>query len=230
MDFSGWLKLTLVDYNNHIATTFFMAGCNFRCPFCQNSDLVLRPNEAPIIPWEELRKYLIKRQGIIEGVCITGGEPTLMPDLEEKIREIKALGYDVKLDTNGSNPEIVKRLLDEHLLDYIAMDIKNCDKNYGKTIGLKTVDMEKIKQSISLIMNEAPDYEFRTTIIDEFHSEENIKEMANLIQGAKRLFLQHYIDSEHCIEHGFHEVSKEKATHYMEVLNELGIPTKLRGY
>ena len=229
MDFSGWLKLTLVDYDNHIATTFFSAGCNFRCPFCQNSDLVLRPAEAPIIPWEELKKYLIKRQGMIEGVCITGGEPTLMPDLEDKIREIKSLGYDVKLDTNGSNPEVVERLLKEHLLDYVAMDIKNSKGGYSKTIGLKDVDMNKIKRSIALIMT-APDYEFRSTIIDEFHSEESIKGMAELIKGAKRMFLQHYVDSKYCIEHGFHEVSKEKATHYMDILNKLGIPTKLRGY
>lgn len=229
MDFSGWLKLTLVDYDNHIATTFFTAGCNFRCPFCQNSELVLTPDKAPRIPWEELVKYLKKRQGIIEGVCITGGEPTLMPDLEEKIREIKSLGYDVKLDTNGSHPEIVERLLNEHLVDYIAMDIKNSEDNYPSTVGLKDVDMGKIKKSISLVMK-APDYEFRTTIFEEMYDEESFKGIAKLIKGAKRLFLQHYIDSKYCIEHGFHEISKEKATHYAELLNELGIPTKLRGY
>lgn len=229
MDFSGWLKLTLVDYDNHIATTFFTAGCNFRCPFCHNSDLVLRPKETPTIPWSELMAYLKKRQGILDGVCITGGEPTLMPDLEEKIKDIKSLGYHVKLDTNGSNPDVLKRLLDQNLLDYVAMDIKNSEAKYSETIGLTNVDMDKIKQSISLIKT-MPDYEFRTTIIDEFHSEESIRQMAELTNGAKKMFLQHYIDSEHCIQHGFHEVDKEKATHFADILNELGIPTKLRGY
>lgn len=229
MDFSGWLKLTLVDYDKHIATTFFTAGCNFRCPFCHNSDLVLRPNETIKIPWEELLAYLKKRQGVLDGVCITGGEPTLMPDLEEKIRDIKALGYEVKLDTNGSNPDVLKRLLDQNLLDYVAMDIKNSESRYPRTIGLEKVDMDKIKQSIALIKS-MPDYEFRTTIIDEFHDEESVKEMALLIKGAKKMFLQHYIDSEHCIERGFHEVNKEKATRFMDILNDNGIPTKLRGY
>lgn len=230
MDFSGWIKVTLVDYDNHIATTFFTAGCNFRCPFCQNSDLVLRPDETIRIPWEELKKYLIKRQGVIEGVCITGGEPTLMDDLKEKIKEIKAIGYAVKLDTNGSHPEVIGSLLNEHLIDYIAMDIKNSEENYAKTIGLNQIDIQNIKKSISLIINRCPDYEFRSTIIDEFHDETSIKGIAELIKGAKRMFLQHYVDSEHCIERGFHEISKEKATHYMKVLNDLGIPTKLRGY
>lgn len=229
MDFSGWLKLTLVDYDNHIATTFFTAGCNFRCPFCHNSDLVLRPKEAPVIPWNELLAYLKKRQGVIEGVCITGGEPTLMPDLEEKIREIKSLGYDVKLDTNGSNPEVVKRLLDEKLVDYIAMDIKNSEERYAETIGLDSIDIDKIKQSIEIIKT-APNYEFRTTIMEELHDEESIRGMAKLIGNASKMFLQHYIDSEYCIKHGFHEVEKEKATRYAEILTELGIPTKLRGY
>ena len=229
MDFSGWLKLTLVDYDNHIATTFFTAGCNFRCPFCHNSDLVLRPDEAPKIPWETLLAFLKKRQGVLEGVCITGGEPTLMPDLEEKIRQIKALGYDVKLDTNGSRPEVIQHLLDEHLLDYIAMDIKNSPERYAETIGLKDVDLETIQKSIAIIKT-APDYEFRTTIMDELFDEESIRSLGKFISGAKRLFLQHYVDSEHCIVGGFHEVSKEKATAYANILNEMGIETKLRGY
>ncbi len=189
----------------------------------------MRPKETPTIPWSDLMAYLKKRQGILDGVCITGGEPTLMPDLEEKIRDIKSLGYHVKLDTNGSNPVILKRLLDQNLLDYVAMDIKNSEAKYSETIGLTNVDMDKIKQSIALIKT-MPDYEFRTTIIDEFHNEESIRQMAELIKGAKKMFLQHYIDSEHCIQRGFHEVNKEKATHFADILNEHGIPTKLRGY
>ncbi len=189
----------------------------------------MRPKETPTIPWSDLMAYLKKRQGILDGVCITGGEPTLMPDLEEKIRDIKSLGYHVKLDTNGSNPVILKRLLDQNLLDYVAMDIKNSEAKYSETIGLINVDMDKIKQSIALIKT-MPDYEFRTTIIDEFHNEESIRQMVELIKGAKKMFLQHYIDSEHCIQRGFHEVNKEKATHFADILNEQGIPTKLRGY
>ncbi len=189
----------------------------------------MRPKETPTIPWLDLMAYLKKRQGILDGVCITGGEPTLMPDLEEKIRDIKSLGYHVKLDTNGSNPVILKRLLDQNLLDYVAMDIKNSEAKYSETIGLTNVDMDKIKQSIALIRT-MPDYEFRTTIIDEFHNEESIRQIAELIKGAKKMFLQHYIDSEHCIQRGFKEVNKEKAAHFADILNEHGIPTKLRGY
>lgn len=230
MDFSGWQKLTLVDFDQHIATTLFTAGCDFRCPFCHNRDLVLNPQEAPIIPWDEIVSYLKKRQGVLDGVVITGGEPTLMPDLVTKFQEIRSLGYAIKLDTNGSRPMVLKALLEAHLVDYVAMDIKNSEEKYAETIGLPKADMEAIHSSIAIIMNEAPDYEFRTTIFEELHDEEAMLGIGRLIHGAKRLFLQRYIDSEHCIQGGFHEVNKEKATHFAELLKKDIEQVELRGY
>lgn len=230
MDFSGWQKLTLVDFDKHMATTLFTAGCDFRCPFCHNRDLVLSPSEAPVIPWDEIVSYLKKRKGILDGVVITGGEPTLMPDLADKLRDIKALGYAIKLDTNGSRPQVLKSLLEAHLVDYVAMDIKNSAEKYAETIGLPKVDMDAIRESISIIMKEAPDYEFRTTIFSELHNEESIRGIGELIHGAKRLFLQRYIDSENCIQGGFHEVEKEKATAFVDLLRNDVEQVSLRGY
>jgi len=230
MDFSGWQKLTLVDFDKHIATTLFTAGCDFRCPFCHNRDLVLNPSEAPVIPWDEIVSYLKKRKGILDGVVITGGEPTLMPDLADKLRDIKAFGYAIKLDTNGSRPQVLKSLLEAHLVDYVAMDIKNSAEKYAETIGLPKVDMDAIRESISIIMKEAPDYEFRTTIFSELHNKESIRGIGELIHGAKRLFLQRYIDSEHCIQGGFHEVEKEKATAFVDLLRNDVEQVSLRGY
>ena len=131
MDFCGFEKLSLVDFDDNLTATLFMAGCPFRCPFCHNGDLVLHPDTAAPIPWSEIMEYLNKRRTVLDAVCISGGEPTLMPDLKDKIKQIKALGYLVKLDTNGYNPEIVIDLIEEHLIDYVAMDIKNCREKYA---------------------------------------------------------------------------------------------------
>ena len=133
MDFSGWEKMSLVDYDDNLTTTLFTAGCNFRCPFCHNSDLVLHPEKTFRIPWEEIKAYLVKRKGMLDAVCITGGEPTMMPDLLDKMREIKALGYKIKLDSNGTRPDILKKAYEEGLVDYIAMDIKNSPEKYRRS-------------------------------------------------------------------------------------------------
>ena len=229
MDFSGWEKLSLLDYDDNITTTLFMAGCPFRCPFCHNSDLVLRPDKAPKIPWEEIKEYLVKRQGVLDAVCISGGEPTLMEDLEDKIREIKSLGYLVKLDSNGWRPHILRHLIEEKLVDYIAMDIKNSEAKYHATCGTK-VDMEQIKESIALLKEGKVDYEFRTTLVNELHKDSDLEGMIKLVEGAKRYFLQMYIDSDHCIIGGFHAVPKEKALQWKEILAKHVDFVALRGY
>ena len=229
MDFSGWEKLSLLDYDDNITTTLFMAGCPFRCPFCHNADLVLRPNEAPKIPFSEILEYLEKRKGVLDAVCISGGEPTLMEDLEDKIRAIKKLGYLVKLDSNGWRPKVLRHLIEEGLLDYVAMDIKNRLPKYHATCGVK-VDLEQIQESIALLKEGKVDYEFRTTLISEFHDDGDIEEMANLIHGAKRYFLQMYIDSDHCIIGGFHRVPKEKALQWKEIFAKHADFVALRGY
>lgn len=206
-----------------------MAGCPFRCPFCHNSDLVLRPEEAPRIPWEEIRDYLVKRRKMLDAVCVSGGEPTLMPDLKEKLREIKSLGYKVKLDTNGWNPKVLSELLDEKLVDYVAMDIKNSRARYEKTAGT-SVCLEDIDRSIHLLMSSGVRYEFRTTIIGEFHDEKSMKDIGKWIRGAERYYLQRYIDNEHCIARGFTPVSKQKAEGFLEALVPFVPSATLRDY
>ncbi len=230
MDFSGWEKLSLVDFDDKITTTLFMAGCNFRCPFCHNSDLVLHSDKAPKIPWPEIMEYLKKRQGVLDAVCITGGEPTLMNDLEEKLKDIKSLGYLIKLDSNGSNPEVLRKLVAMSLVDYVAMDIKNSKKRYGETIGLNHYDISPIEESVRFLMESGVNYEFRTTIMEEFHDEASIRELGEWIAGAKRYFLQLYIESEHCITQGHHPIAKEKAEAFLEILKPYLPNAALRGY
>jgi len=229
MDFVGMEKLSLVDFDDNLTATLFMAGCPFRCPFCHNGDLVLHPEKAEPIPFTEILAYLKKRQGVLDAVCITGGEPTLMPDLEDKIRAIRDLGYRIKLDSNGFQPHVLENLIGKGLLDYVAMDIKNCPEKYDLTIGTH-VDLDLIERSIRLLMNSGIGYEFRTTTIEEFHSEEDIEKLARWIQGASRYFLQKYIDSENCIQHYFHAISPQKADRYLQIVRKYVPNAQLRGF
>ncbi|MCR5491083.1 MAG: anaerobic ribonucleoside-triphosphate reductase activating protein [Bacilli bacterium] len=230
MDFSGWEKLSLVDFDDNVTTTLFMAGCNMRCPFCHNSELVLHPNEAPRIPWDEIVAYLMKRKGVLDAVCITGGEPTLMPDLADKIRQIKELGYLVKLDSNGSHPQTLKKLYEQHLVDYFAMDIKNSKEKYGLTCGVPNIDLAPYEESVDFLLHSGCYYEFRTTAIDEFHSEEDFHKIAEWISGAKKYFIQRYNDNGSCITHGLHPVSKAKAAKVIEDIRGNFGMIGIRGY
>ena len=229
MEFCGLEKLSLVDFDDNLTATLFMAGCPFRCPFCHNGDLVLHPETAEPIPFEEILDYLRKRRGVLDAVCISGGEPTLMPDLEEKIRTIRELGYLIKLDSNGFQPDVLRDLIQKGLLDYVAMDIKNCPDKYDITCGTH-VNMDAIEESVRLLMNSGIGYEFRTTTIEEFHREEDMEKLAQWIAGASRYFLQKYIDSEHCIQHHFHEISPQKANKYLEIVRKYVPNAALRGY
>lgn len=229
MNFVGWEKLSLVDFDHRLTTTLFMAGCPFRCPFCHNSDLVLRPGSATPIPWEEIEAYLKKRRNMLDAVCISGGEPTLMDDLEEKLKIIKSLGYVVKLDSNGWNPFVLERLIGLGLVDYIAMDIKNSRERYAETAGT-SVNLDAIDHSIRLLMNSGIDYEFRTTIVDEFHDEFAMQGIAEWIAGAKRYYLQRFVENEHCIEKGLHAVTKEKAEGFLKILSPVIPSVRLRDY
>lgn len=229
MDFVGMEKLSLVDFDDNLTATLFMAGCPFRCPFCHNGDLVLHPEKAVPILFDEILEYLKKRQGVLDAVCITGGEPTLMPDLEDKIRAIRDLGYKVKLDSNGFQPNVLADLIGKGLLDYVAMDIKNCPERYSETCGVR-VKLEDIEASIKLLMTSGVAYEFRTTTILEFHAPEDMEKLARWIEGASRYFLQKYIDSEHCISHFYHEISPQKANEYLEIVRKYVPNAALRGY
>jgi pyruvate formate lyase activating enzyme len=229
MDFSGWEKLSLLDYDHKVTATLFMAGCDFRCPFCHNSSLVLTPKTAPTVPWTEIMSYLRKRVGMLDAVCVTGGEPTLMPDLKDKLRDIKSLGYPVKLDSNGSHPEVIKDLVQEKLIDYLAMDIKNSPEKYSMTAGAP-VDMKKIQETISFLISGSLDYEFRTTTILEYHNEKDFAEIASWLKGASRYFIQKYIDNENCIAHGLHPISKEQALSFAALLRKTISAVELRGF
>lgn len=194
MIISGQQKLTLIDFPGHLATTIFTAGCNFRCPFCHNPELVLGGRvqvAADDSSERDFFAFLEKRRGKIEGVCITGGEPTLQPDLIDFIRKIKERGFMVKLDTNGTRPDVVKKLIDQRLLDFVAMDIKNRLEKYGKTAGTK-LDPERIELSVDLIRNNLADYEFRTTVVPGLHEEEDFLAIARWLSGSRAYYLQEY--------------------------------------
>lgn len=195
MHIAGFRKTTLLDYPHKIAATIFLAGCNFSCPFCHNSGLIKNSSNSLSISKDEIFQYLKKRQSILEGVCITGGEATLNPDLPEFIQEIKALNYLVKLDTNGSNPNMLASLISNQLIDYVAMDIKNSPENYDKTSGCK-VDLSAISKSIELLLSNKIEYEFRTTVVKGLHTTDDFLKIGPWIDGAKQYFLQGFIESE----------------------------------
>lgn len=190
---SGIQKLTLLDYPEHTACTLFVPGCNFRCPFCHNSELL--GGDVEFYDEAEIFAFLKKRAGVLEGVCITGGEPTLYTDLDRLLGRIKDLGYAVKLDTNGFLPDRLSALIEAGLVDYVAMDIKNSPERYAETVGLpqERFDVTPIERSIDIIMTSAPDYEFRTTVVTELFDEKSIEQAARMIMGAKKYFLQKFV-------------------------------------
>ncbi len=227
--FFGIQKLSLVDYPGKMVSTLFTGGCNFRCPYCHNRQLVFL-NEAPNeIDQFEILAYLNKRRNLIDGVCITGGEPLLHDGLFDFIKEIKKFGLLVKLDTNGSHYDYLKQLLDMQLVDYVAMDIKNDEAHYLETVGLNEVDLDNIKKSIELIKKQAPDYEFRTTFVQEFHNLDCAKGIGQLIKGAKHFYIQSYVESENVIHKGLHGLSKEKLLAIKEIMEEYVEHVELRG-
>ena len=210
---AGLQKMTLLDYPGKVACTVFLQGCNFRCPFCHNSSLLDKPEQNPISE-EELLSFLKKRQGLLDGVCITGGEPTLHKNLPELLRQIKDLGFSVKLDTNGYRPDVLKSLAAQGLLDYVAMDIKNCPARYGETAGIANPDMEKIEESMRFLMEGSLDYEFRTTVVQELHTPDDISAIGQWFRTlspnnvVKKYFLQPYTHRDSVLCSGLHAPTK----------------------
>ena len=195
MVISGMQKLTLLDYPGKTACLLFTQGCNFRCPFCHNASLVVNiPKEAEISE-DEFFKFLQKRKGILDGVCVSGGEPLLQPDIELFIRKIKDMGFAVKLDTNGSFPDKLIHLVEEGLVDYVAMDIKNSPETYVLTAGVDVLDMEAIRGSVLYLKDGNIPYEFRTTVVKHYHSKEGFEEIGKWLVGADKYFLQNFVDS-----------------------------------
>lgn len=229
MQIHGLNKVTLLDYPEHVAATIFLGHCQFRCPFCQNGGLVLHPEKEELLSEEEVLAFLKKRSAMLEGVCITGGEPTLEPDLEDFIRKVRALGYEIKLDTNGYRPEVLKDLAGKGLLDYAAMDIKSSLSGYEKAAGKPGLQLEKIQESVDFLLSGTLPFEFRTTIVDELHSEKEIREIGQWIKGAPAYFLQVYQNSGQILEDWCSPPSKEKLDSFVSILRETIPKVEIRG-
>lgn len=227
MEFTGIDKFSLLDYDEMVSIVLFSPGCNFRCPFCHNIETVVDAKER--IPFDEIYSYLESRKGLIDAVVITGGEPTLMPELKDRIIKIKQLGYKVKLDTNGTNPKLVKEFVDEKLLDYVAMDIKNSFDRYPLTTGVNG-NFELVKETINLLKQGKVDYEFRTTLLAEHHNEDDIIKIGQLLKGAKKMYLQKFVYREGVIEKSLHPVDETKALYYRDILRKTINNVELRGY
>lgn len=229
MNIQGLQKLTLLDYPEKVACTIFTAGCNFRCPFCHNASLVTHIDPEKNIPVEEIMDFLKRRWRVLDGVCITGGEPLLQPKLEDFIRRIKEIGYYVKLDTNGSNSRLLRYLAEQKLLDYVAMDIKNAPDKYGITIGIEEYNMDEILRSVDFLLSGTVSYEFRTTVVREFHKREDFGAIGRWIKGAERYYIQSFQDSGDLIRQGLRAYTKEILVQALEIVRKNVPNAELRG-
>lgn len=230
MQIFGLQKLTLLDYPEKMACTVFTGGCNFRCPFCHNASLVLgeRMSDARISE-EEFFSFLNKRIGILDGVCVSGGEPTLMPDIADFLKRIKELGFLVKLDTNGYRPDVLKSLVEAELVDFVAMDIKNSRERYAETTGLDEIDISKIEESVEFLLSGAVDFEFRTTLVKGLHDGESIISIGRWIRGAKKYYLQNFVDSGDLISTRFGGYDKNETESLLKLLKEYIPNAQIRG-
>ena len=217
MTIKGLQKLTLLDYPGRIACTVFLGGCNFRCPFCHNGGLALGDDADGIMSTSELLAFLDSRRGRLQAVCISGGEPTLHRDLPELISEIKSRGFEVKLDTNGTNPEMLSSLIVDGLIDYVAMDIKNSPEKYALTTGVNS-DFNAVRESAALLMQGRVDFEFRTTLAKELHSAEDMEIIGKWLSGSEKYFLQTYRDEGDLLVGGFTAFSPEETEELLAVL------------
>ena len=226
----GLQKLTLLDFPERMACTVFTFGCNFRCPFCHNASLVLSSRaDDSVISEEELFTLLQKRKGMLEGVCITGGEPTLQPDLPDFIRRIRDLGFAVKLDTNGYRPAVLRALIDGGLVDYVAMDVKNSLSRYPETVGIARFDTAPLEESMDLLMENRVPFEFRTTLVRGLHTPESIAEMGRRLAGEERFFLQTFEDSGDLIADGLSGFDREETEALLAVLCNYVPNAQIRG-
>lgn len=231
MNIAGLQKMTLLDFPGKVACTVFFQGCNFRCPFCHNSDLLPGQGE-PLMDDQELLAFLQKRKGLLDGVCITGGEPTLQPQLMELMRRIKELGYAVKLDTNGSRPQVLRELVENGVVDYVAMDIKNSREDYAATAGMRESLLPQVEESIRYLLSGVVDYEFRTTVAQPLHTAASIEAMGKWVAQwgkPKRWYLQCYVDRESVLLGGLSAPAKEEMEGYCKILGLYTEAISLRG-
>lgn len=228
MKIYGLTKLTLLDYPGLCACTIFTGGCNFRCPYCHNASIVLN-NDIQEITEEEILTFLDKRKKLLDGVCVSGGEPTINSDLPKFIKKIKDKGYKVKLDTNGTNPKMLKNLIDKNLVDYVAMDIKNSLNKYAKTIDVKNYDITPIKESAEILLNGNLPYEFRTTVVKELHNENSFKDIAKWLKGGKAYFLQNFVDGKNLIGKNLSPCTKKEMEKYLDIVKKSFKICEIRG-
>jgi len=228
MKIHGLQKMTLLDFPGRVACTVFFGGCDMRCPFCHNAELL--DGTAPaIMDDEELLAFLKKRQGLLDGVAFTGGEPLLQKDLPELTAKIRDLGYPVKLDTNGMHPERLERMMKEGLVQYVAMDIKNSPERYAETAGLPEMDLIPVRESVSLLMNGKTNYEFRTTVVAELHDDQSFEQIGQWIRGAKHYYLQKFTDRDTVPFEGLHAPTDEQMRKWTEILRPDIPAVELRG-
>ncbi len=228
MQIHGFQKLTLLDFPEKVACIVFTAGCNFRCPFCHNASLVTHISSEQEIPEEEIFSYLDKRRALLDGVCLTGGEPLLQKDIASFLRKVKQLGYSVKIDTNGTSPTTLKMLVENGLVDYVAMDIKNSADKYALTCGCTSVPFDDIRESIRFLLEGNVDYEFRTTVTAEYHTPEDIREIAAWIRGARRYYIQVFKDSGDIISTNIHAPDDTVLQQMKQSAVSMGIEVELR--
>ena len=237
MKIHGLQKMTLLDFPEHVACTVFLGGCDLRCPYCHNYELATG-KVPPVMEEEELLAFLAKRKGLLDGVAITGGEPCLHRDLPDFIARIRALGFAVKLDTNGTHPDMLREVLEKGLVDYVAMDVKNCPARYALTAGLTEKETDEnsepafvsaVRESIRILMESGVDYEFRTTVVEELHREEDFEEIGALIKGAKRYFLQCFTDRDTVPYAGLSAPSKAKLEACAAIVRRYVGDVKIRG-
>jgi pyruvate formate lyase activating enzyme len=228
MKLCGLQKTTLLDYPGHVAATIFLGGCNFLCPFCHNSSLI-GGDVTPSFSEDDIMDFLKKRKGILEGVCITGGEPTLNGDLEPFIETIKDLGYLVKLDTNGYQPQVLKTLVSHELLDYVAMDIKAGKDNYQKASGMAGIRMEQVEKSAAFLMEGHVPWEFRTTTVKGIHTQEDFLTIGQWLQGSSHYYLQNYVESEDVLCPGYESFSRRELEDFIDILTPYLPNASLRG-
>lgn len=228
MKILGFQKMTMLDFPGKIACTIFTAGCNFRCPFCHNAPLVTHI-DGQEFSQEEILSYLNKRKGMLDGVCITGGEPLLQKDIKDLIIKIKELGYAVKLDTNGSFPDVLKSLVSQNLIDYVAMDVKNSPSKYALTADASESVVEKVDESIKFLLTGAIPYEFRTTVVKEFHTPTDFEEIGKWIEGADAYYLQAFVDSGDLIGTSLNALPKMEMEQCMNFVRPFVKKVEIRG-
>ena len=228
MKIYGLQKMTLLDFPGHVACTVFLGGCDLRCPFCHNFELA-DGSAGPVMDEEELFAFLEKRTGLLDGVAITGGEPCLHRYLPDLLQRIRSMGFRIKLDTNGFHPDLLRRILEEGLADYVAMDIKNSPAKYAETAGVRELDLTPVCESIQMLLQQAPAYEFRTTVVKEFHREEDFEEIGRLISGAGSYYLQCFADRDTVPFGNLHAPDLEALEEYKRIMKKYVNTVQIRG-